>query len=61
MGRVRHKYTKRMTRKVMENAEFTSDFEENKVTLSAIADISSKKIRNVIAGYATKLAKAKKY
>jgi small subunit ribosomal protein S17e len=61
MGRIRTKLTKRLTRKIMGEAEFTADFEANKLLLDSVAVTQSKKFRNVIAGYATKLAKSKKY
>lgn len=61
MGRIRTKLTKRLTRKVMKEAEFTGDFEKNKILLGEIAVTHSKKFRNVIAGYATKLAQVKKF
>ena len=43
----------------MENqgADFTTDFAENKKILNSKLNISSKKIRNVIAGYATRIKK----
>ncbi len=61
MGRIRTKLTKRLTRKVMNEAEFTADFEQNKVIMDQVAKSHSKKFRNIIAGYATKLVKNKKY
>ena len=39
--------------------EFKSDFEENKKIVEKFADIPSKKLRNVIAGYITRLVKTK--
>ena len=36
---------------------FTSDFEANKKTLSEVATVESKKIRNVLAGQITRLVK----
>ena len=35
--------------------EFTEDFNENKKRVVQFADIPSKKIKNVIAGYVTRL------
>ena len=40
--------------------EFKKTFAENKVLLEQFADIPSKKLRNVIAGYVTRLMKEKK-
>jgi len=39
--------------------ELKPDFEENKEIVAKFADIPSKKIRNIIAGYATRLVKQK--
>ncbi len=36
---------------------FNTDFENNKKNLVKVADIPSKKLRNLIAGYITKLKK----
>ncbi|MBS3115654.1 30S ribosomal protein S17e [Candidatus Woesearchaeota archaeon] len=40
--------------------DFTPDFEKNKKLVSSRADIQSKKIRNIIAGYVTRLIRADK-
>lgn len=39
--------------------EFKEDFNLNKAIVSKYTDVKSKKQRNVIAGYATRLAKTK--
>ena len=39
--------------------EFKPEFEENKEIVTKFADIPSKKIRNIIAGYVTRLVKQK--
>ena len=36
---------------------FTTSFDENKKVLDGLAEIPSKKLRNVIAGYVTSLVK----
>tara|TARA_Y100000310_G_scaffold333007_1_gene409678 strand:+ start:107 stop:274 length:168 start_codon:yes stop_codon:yes gene_type:complete len=36
--------------------KFKKDFETNKQVLPEVADIPSKKLRNVLAGYITRLA-----
>ena len=41
-------------------SEFKKDFGENKKLVTKFADIPSKKIRNVIVGYVTRLVKEKK-
>ena len=40
-------------------SEFKEDFEENKKLVMAFADVRSKKIRNIIAGYVTRLMRNK--
>ena len=59
MGRIKTMLIKRNTREIMakHGEEFTTDFNKNKRVLDANLTISSKKIRNVIAGYATRLKK----
>ena len=59
MGRVKTKQIKRVTKKLvsLHGAEFKSDFESNKLLVSSFADFKSKKLRNVVAGYVTRLMK----
>ena len=46
-----------LSTQVMENNQslFTTDYEENKKALDAVSEISSKKLRNQIAGCITKI------
>lgn len=64
MGRIKTMLTKRTGSNMFrDNPDtFTIDFSHNKKALGEIAQIHSKKLRNVIAGYITKQAseKAKK-
>lgn len=62
MGRVKTTLIKRTTRKLLRlhGEELKKSFEENKKALSELAVISSKKLRNSIAGYATRLKKKEK-
>jgi len=62
MGRIKTKLAKRITLELHERykKDFTTDFGQNKKLVSARADIKSKKIRNVIAGYITRLIRANK-
>ena len=62
MGRIKTKLVKRATNKLVEKhrQDFKDNFEENKKLVSKFADISSTEIRNVIAGYVTRLMNAKK-
>ena len=57
MGRIKTKRIKRYTRMVMKEAEFSSDFAANKKVFMTVAVAHSKKIRNIIAGYAARLAR----
>jgi len=38
---------------------FKQDFEHNKKAVSELTDVESKKIRNIVAGYLTRLVKEK--
>ena len=62
MGRIKTKLIKGVTNKLVEKhrQDFKENFEENKKLVSKFADISSTKIRNVIAGYVTRLMNTKK-
>jgi len=59
MGRIKTTLVKRNTKKMMgiHGNRFGSDFNENKKVVSEVADIPSKKLRNVVAGYATRLSR----
>ena len=58
MGRIKSTQIKRISRKLYEEnkEKFSGDFDENKKSIDKFVD-TSKKIRNSIAGYVTKLAK----
>ncbi len=61
MGRIKTILVKRIGHQLMElhGDEFTDDFEKNKEIVDKIIEAPSKKLRNVIAGYVTKLVKKK--
>lgn len=63
MGRIKSTQIKRISRKIFEEHpdKFSTDFGKNKKSTESMVD-TSKKFRNSIAGYITKLAaiKAKK-
>lgn len=61
MGRIKTTLVKRSTKKIVkEHGEgLSSDFEKNKQAIMKVADISSKKLRNIVAGYATRLTRKK--
>jgi small subunit ribosomal protein S17e len=62
MGRIRTKFIKRNADKLMrENLDtFTKNFDENKHKVTQFAEVPSKKIRNLLAGYITKKVKTAK-
>jgi small subunit ribosomal protein S17e len=61
MGRIKTQFIKRITNELIEEHEkdFTKDFEKNKELVSKFTDTSSKKIRNIIAGYVTRRMRMK--
>jgi small subunit ribosomal protein S17e len=56
MGRIKTKQIKRMTNELIDNypEEITTTFDENKKVVGSHLDSQSKKLRNMIAGYATR-------
>ena len=60
MGRIKTMLVKRTTVDLMDKhgEEFTTNFDDNKRILESKAKLNSKKMRNVIAGYATRLKKS---
>ena len=62
MGRIRTTLIKRTGKKIFVKHpdKFTADFIENKKSVSEIADIPSKKLRNLLAGYMVRLRKAQR-
>ena len=61
MGRIKTKLIKRISLSIFKRhrEELKDNFEENKQLVDGFADIPSKKIRNIIAGYVTRLVKQK--
>jgi len=59
MGRIKTKQIKRLTGQLVKKhrEEFTRDYKENKEIIPKFADIPSKKMRNVLAGYITHVIK----
>lgn len=57
MGRVKTQLVKRAALRFMKEhpKTFKKDFSENKILLAGVSEIFSKKLRNVIAGYLTRL------
>ena len=56
-GKVRIELEKRIARELVERfpEKFTTDYENNKKLVDTFTNISSKKLRNRIAGYITQL------
>jgi len=59
MGRIRTLTVKRAAKKILNqySKRFKLDFNHNKQKLSDVAEVTSKKLRNKIAGYLTSLKK----
>lgn len=60
MGRIKTQQIKRVSFELMRRhgESFKKDFDENKKLLAEFAEIRSKKLRNMIAGYVTRLVKS---
>jgi small subunit ribosomal protein S17e len=61
MGRIKTKAIKRVTEEFIEKYEdkIAGDFEGNKKLVDQHTDVQSKKLRNIIAGYATRRGKTR--
>ena len=58
MGNIRTTFVKRMSKELIEtHSDFTTDFETNKILVSEYSTVSTKHLRNKIAGYVTRLVK----
>jgi small subunit ribosomal protein S17e len=57
MGRIKTTLVKRVSQDLMaqHSGRFTTSFDANKERVGELADVPSKKIRNIIAGYVTRL------
>lgn len=62
MGRIKTILIKRTALKLFKDnkSKFKKDFSKNKKIVEELAEIPSKKLRNVIAGYVTRLVKQEK-
>ncbi len=60
MGRIKTALVKRVTRELLKahRNQFSSEFVKNKEVVNSIANMPSKKIRNVVAGYLTRLKRS---
>ncbi len=61
MGRIKTQQIKRVTKQLMKEHgnEFKKDFSENKELVGQFVNVKSKKLRNTIAGYVTRLTKTR--
>lgn len=59
MGRIKTKLVKRSAVQILKHHgdAFSEDFQHNKKAIADVAEIPSKKMRNVITGYLTRLVK----
>ena len=62
VGRIKTKLIKRMTGQLVRqhSDKLHDNYEENKVAVSKLVDVQSAKLRNIIAGYTTRLMKTRK-
>jgi small subunit ribosomal protein S17e len=62
MGRIKTTFIKRKTKELhkLHGEKFTTDFSKNKELTNAHTKIPSKKLRNVVAGYMTRLKRQEK-
>ncbi len=62
MGRVKSRFVKSSAEKILVKTkdEITTDFQKNKEIVSRYAEIPSKKMRNSVVGYVTRLKKRNK-
>jgi small subunit ribosomal protein S17e len=59
MGNIRTSFVKRTSKELIETYEgtFTTDFDENKKLVEQFTTVSTKHLRNKIAGYVTRLVR----
>lgn len=57
MGRIKSALVKRVANKLMKEEKFATEFSRNKIILGKT--MPSKRIRNILAGYITRLEKSK--
>ena len=59
MGRIKTTFVKRKTKELLRTHgdKFSTDFTDNKEKTNSATKIKSKKLRNIVAGYMTRLKK----
>ncbi len=62
MGSIRPSNIKRVARALVDSYpdKFNGDFESNKIMVSKLTDVQTKRLRNMLAGYVTRYWKIKK-
>jgi small subunit ribosomal protein S17e len=62
MGNIRTSFVKRISKELIEThkGKFTTDFDENKKLVMEYSTVSTKHLRNKIAGYVTRLVRQQK-
>ncbi|MDO8740604.1 MAG: 30S ribosomal protein S17e [Candidatus Woesearchaeota archaeon] len=60
MGRIKTQLIKRTSKKLVvdHKQDFKKDFNENKQLVAKYIDVTGKKMKNIIAGYVTRMMKA---
>jgi len=61
MGSIRPSNIKRVARALVDSYpdKFSGDFEKNKIMVSKLTDVQTKRLRNMLAGYVTRYWKIK--
>ena len=62
MGNIRTSFVKRIAKEMIENhpGKFTDDFDSNKKLVEEFSTVSTKHLRNKIAGYITRIISQQK-
>ena len=60
MGRIKTRLAKAVTQELLDehSESFNTDYEENNKKVEELTTVKSKKLRNIIAGYLTRIMKA---
>ena len=60
MGRIKTRLVKAITQQLLDEhrESFSTNYEENKLKIAELTDVKSKKLKNVIAGYTTRMMRA---
>ncbi len=62
MGRIKTALVRRLTKELakVHGTSFTADFTKNKDLINSVSNMPSKKIRNIVAGFATRIKRAER-